>query len=151
MYPFLTPSASACPDKCGNVPIPYSIGIGASCAATNLNSYFALICNNSFQPPNLCLVTLPLLYRSLTSPWIMAGPCLWQCQLQLLHPQPFHGHWLQHPLAHRRLHMDNSSDLHVAGCYSYCEGINSTSDGAPCTGTGCCETTVSPTSQTSQQ
>ncbi|WVZ91286.1 hypothetical protein U9M48_037477, partial [Paspalum notatum var. saurae] len=38
----------------------------------------------------------------------------------------------------------NSSDLYVAGCYSYCQDINSTSDGAPCTGTGCCETNISP-------
>ncbi|KAJ1266405.1 hypothetical protein BS78_08G148600, partial [Paspalum vaginatum] len=39
--------------------------------------------------------------------------------------------------------MHNSSNLYVAGCYSYCQGINSTSDGAPCTGAGCCETAIS--------
>uniref|UniRef100_A0A804LRV7 Uncharacterized protein n=1 Tax=Zea mays TaxID=4577 RepID=A0A804LRV7_MAIZE len=38
----------------------------------------------------------------------------------------------------------DSSDLYVAGCYSYCQGIGGTSDdGAACTGTGCCETTIS--------
>jgi hypothetical protein len=35
-------------------------------------------------------------------------------------------------------------DPSVAGCYSYCEGINQTSDGASCSGKGCCETTISP-------
>nr|CAB3462631.1 unnamed protein product [Digitaria exilis] len=41
-------------------------------------------------------------------------------------------------------YMHSNPDLYVAGCYSYCQGINSTSDGAPCTGMGCCETTISP-------
>ena len=27
----------------------------------------------------------------------------------------------------------------MAGCYSYCEGVNNTSEGAPCAGMGCCE------------
>jgi hypothetical protein len=35
-------------------------------------------------------------------------------------------------------------DPYVAGCYSYCQSINSTSNGAPCTGKGCCETTIIP-------
>lgn len=38
----------------------------------------------------------------------------------------------------------SNPDLYVAGCYSYCQGINSTSKGAPCTGKDCCETTITP-------
>jgi len=38
----------------------------------------------------------------------------------------------------------STDDMYVAGCYSYCEDINSTSDGVPCTGKGCCETTITP-------
>ncbi|CAN6335061.1 unnamed protein product [Urochloa humidicola] len=40
-------------------------------------------------------------------------------------------------------YMHSNPDLYVAGCYSYCQDINSTFDGAPCTGMGCCETTIS--------
>jgi hypothetical protein len=29
-----------------------------------------------------------------------------------------------------------------AGCYSYCEGVNNTSEDAPCAGMGCCETAI---------
>jgi hypothetical protein len=36
----------------------------------------------------------------------------------------------------------STPDPYVAGCYSYCQGINSTSNGAPCNGKGCCETTI---------
>jgi hypothetical protein len=36
----------------------------------------------------------------------------------------------------------DAKSQYLAGCYSYCEGINSTSDGAPCAGMGCCEATI---------
>ncbi|XP_020171591.3 wall-associated receptor kinase 3-like [Aegilops tauschii subsp. strangulata] len=41
-------------------------------------------------------------------------------------------------------YLHSNPDLYVAGCYSYCQGINSTSNGAPCTRKGCCETTITP-------
>jgi hypothetical protein len=57
----------------------------------------------------------------------------------LHHPEPLHCHRLQHPGGGH-----SNSDQYVAGCYSYCQGLNSTSGGAPCTGKGCCETAISP-------
>nr|CAB3462635.1 unnamed protein product [Digitaria exilis] len=38
----------------------------------------------------------------------------------------------------------DNSDQYVAGCYSYCQGLDSTSDNASCAGLGCCETAISP-------
>ena len=44
-------SLPGCPDKCGDVPIPYPFGIGEHCAATSLSSYFNLTCNGMTDPP----------------------------------------------------------------------------------------------------
>jgi len=38
----------------------------------------------------------------------------------------------------------STPDPYVAGCYSYCHDIKSTSDGESCAGMGCCETTIPP-------
>lgn len=35
-----------------------------------------------------------------------------------------------------------AANQYLAGCYSYCEDINSTSDGAPCAGMSCCEVSI---------
>uniref|UniRef100_A0A0D9VMF3 Protein kinase domain-containing protein n=1 Tax=Leersia perrieri TaxID=77586 RepID=A0A0D9VMF3_9ORYZ len=42
--------ASDCPDKCGNISIPYPFGIGAQCAR-DIN--FQLYCNRTYNPPRL--------------------------------------------------------------------------------------------------
>jgi hypothetical protein len=47
----LSMSLSVCPGKCGDVLIPYCIGIGDDYAATSLNSYFTVTCNSTFQSP----------------------------------------------------------------------------------------------------
>uniref|UniRef100_A0A0E0GEP6 Protein kinase domain-containing protein n=1 Tax=Oryza nivara TaxID=4536 RepID=A0A0E0GEP6_ORYNI len=51
----VTPAASAqqlpgCPDKCGNISVPYPLGIGARCAR---DFGFELFCNHSATPPHL--------------------------------------------------------------------------------------------------
>ncbi|KAK6157619.1 hypothetical protein DH2020_011867 [Rehmannia glutinosa] len=41
-------SMPGCPEKCGNITIPYPFGIGSECSA---NSNFTVICQNSTNPP----------------------------------------------------------------------------------------------------
>ncbi|KAF7063291.1 hypothetical protein CFC21_069817 [Triticum aestivum] len=159
-----------CPDRCGDVPIPYPFGIGAQCAAVSLSSFFNLDCKNTSHPlqptvggpadvavivADISLergemrVLIPVSYICFTSSATVSASNNDTVGFGL-EDTPF----LPSPGRNRFTVIGcntlglvggfrGGTSQYLAGCYSYCDGASGASDdGAPCTGTGCCEASI---------
>ncbi|KAF8762921.1 hypothetical protein HU200_008767 [Digitaria exilis] len=159
-------SKPGCPDKCGDVSIPYPFGIGEQCSAASLNSYFNLTCNNTLNPPQPTVGDSTSGYYEITNISLEQGEvrvltsvsyiCFTSNTTSTQSSNGFYADvtpFLPSPTRNRFTVIGcntlgliggykDAASQYVTGCYSYCEDINSTSDSAQCAGMGCCEANI---------
>ncbi|KAM0880069.1 hypothetical protein ACQ4PT_033816 [Festuca glaucescens] len=157
-----------CPDKCGDVSIPYPFGIGAQCSAVSLNSFFNLDCNDTYHPSRLMVggpadlaievadislergeirVLVAVSYVCFTSSATISANIAVMFSLEDTPFLPSTGRNRFTVIGCNTLGLvggfRGGTSQYLAGCYSYCDGISGASDdGALCTGTGCCEASI---------
>lgn len=142
-----------CPEKCGDITVPYPFGIRQGCYK---NIAFQMVCNDTFEPPRLFTSTdsnLEVLNISLEGEVRIRGWMSWDCYsrpgvqfdqfnglMDLKNSSPY-------TFSSRNTFVvvgcDTSAYLTESsgsGCVSSCNKYSVTN--ASCTGHGCCQTNV---------
>ncbi|OEL21695.1 Wall-associated receptor kinase 3 [Dichanthelium oligosanthes] len=152
-----------CLRKCGEVDVPYPFGIGDD-ACCSWRGKFSLTCNDTFDPPRLYTGTIQVFSISLEAGEVrVVSPVSYLCYnsprtlgLEVhsslnVSGTPFLLSRTRNVFTAIGCSMvawldagSSGNDLsYFTGCISYCAGFHEAgADGEPCTGLGCCQTSI---------
>ncbi|URE21613.1 Wall-associated receptor kinase [Musa troglodytarum] len=145
-------SKPGCPNKCGEVDIPYPFGTGTDCFMQG----YDITCSNTTDPPkafisagNIEILRISLVDHELTVRIYMAKWC---------YDHPFHANTsVDYPYLFSATrnkftvvgcstlaYIGGNHDTHsyTSGCISICHEESSVSEGPSCDGLGCCQTSI---------
>ncbi|VVA28339.1 PREDICTED: wall-associated [Prunus dulcis] len=144
-----------CPDKCGNLTIPYPFGIGVNCHMAG----FPIICNTSTEPPtalwgNIIVTAFSLDEAEMQGLQYIARDCYDKQGNNTYNNDP----WLRLPPPFTISDTKNKfiavgcdtyalfkgfrgEERYITGCISSCDSLGSV-DQDSCSGVGCCQTNI---------
>ncbi|PQQ07379.1 hypothetical protein Pyn_32127 [Prunus yedoensis var. nudiflora] len=144
-----------CPDKCGNLTIPYPFGIGANCHRAG----FPIVCNTSTEPPtalwaNIIVTAFSLDEAEMQVLQYIARDCYDKQGNNTINNDP----WLRLPPPFTISDTKNKfiavgcdtyalfkgfrgEERYITGCISFCDSLGSV-DQESCSGVGCCQTNI---------
>ncbi|XP_062183148.1 wall-associated receptor kinase 3-like [Phragmites australis] len=163
MAPSAVPQPRAsCPDKCGNVDIPYPFGIGDDCAWPALGN-FNITCNHSFSPPRPYSGDFEIINITVEAGEMRVfNPVSYICYNSSNTAEPNGTGWslelASSFLISKTRNMftaigcyteaylggKTAHSNYLTGCISYCESLgDAAQDNDECAGLGCCQMGIS--------
>ncbi|PNX84309.1 wall-associated receptor kinase 2-like protein [Trifolium pratense] len=150
-----------CPSKCGSVTIPYPFGTTEECS---LDNTFLIDCNNTSQIPflpenkNISVLNISLDDGVMRVAWPIASDCYTKKgELgELVNQTPQDINMTNFHISPTRNKLiavgcdtvgvvgvaDSRGNNYLAGCMTYCNMHNDTTDNQSCSGVGCCEVSI---------
>ncbi|KAF3325445.1 Wall-associated receptor kinase 5 [Carex littledalei] len=158
-------SALPCPDKCGDITIPYPFGTRPECHRDGFN----IMCNESTTPPKAFLGSDPATSIELKDINVTSGEARvymrfgYRCYNKIDHiNESFNSSYMNLTDLHIYLFSNRRNKFtaigclnlafmegikgnytYLSGCTSFCESLNSTTgNNGSCNGLGCCQTSI---------